>query len=196
MDQQPEMEAGVERAEGIHLTLRLVQPVDANYIYGLRNDPKYNAHLSSPPPSIEAQRAWIERYKRREASGEEYYYVIERRKDQQPCGLVRLYQIEETCFTWGSWILDANKPPKAALESAVLSLGIGFERLGKRLALIDVRRDNTRALAFYRRLGMTETGADRTDCYFEYPAERYLADRDGLVNIVRRPESSGTREKT
>ena len=162
---------------GPHLRLRLVTPRDADYIHGLRSDPTYNAHLSPVTGTAEDQRRWIEAYRAREAAGREYYYVIERLDDGRRCGLVRLYDIGADSFTWGSWVLDANKPRKAALESAVLSMGVGFDHLGKSLSHIDVRRDNHHAIAFYRRFGMEEVGHDDQNLYFHYPRARHEADR-------------------
>ena len=172
------------RVEGPSLVLRLVEPEDAAYLHGLRTDPRYNAHLSPVTGTVEDQRAWIERYKQREAAGEEAYFIIERR-DGVPCGTVRLYDIEGTRFTWGSWILDASKPPKAAVESAVLSFGHGFDALDLAEAHIDVRHENSRAIAFYRRFGMTETGTDAQNIYFTYPRCRFLADRSAHLAILR-----------
>jgi RimJ/RimL family protein N-acetyltransferase len=161
---------------GHHLVLRLIQPADANYVFGLRSDPTYNTHLSQVHGTEEDQRRWITTYKTREAAGLEFYHIIAR-KDGQACGTVRLYDIGAESFTWGSWILDAAKPPKAALESAVLSFDLGFQTLGRTKALIDVRHDNHRATAFYRRFGMTETGQDDVNLYFTYTRARFLADR-------------------
>ena len=117
--------SAVAQIEGPNLRLRLIEQSDAAYVHGLRTDARYNTHLSEVTGTAEDQRQWIERYKSREAKLEELYYVIER-KDGVRCGVVRLYDIQADCFTWGSWILDENKPRKAALESAVLSFGLGF----------------------------------------------------------------------
>jgi len=162
---------------GLRLRLRPVELSDAPYIHGLRTDSRYNLHLSAVTGTADDQRAWIERYLLREAGGCEVYFVIERLVDAQPCGAVRLYDIGAERFTWGSWILDAGKPAKAALESAVLSFGFGFEALGRTEALIDVRHENHRAAAFYRRFGMIETGQDDVNLYFTYTRARFLADR-------------------
>ncbi|OWX98813.1 GNAT family N-acetyltransferase [Thioclava sp. IC9] len=161
---------------GPRLKLRAVKSDDAGYIHALRTDSAYNAHLSAVTGTVEDQRRWIEDYKLREAEGAEYYYVAERLDDGRRCGVVRLYDIEDDHFTWGSWILDKNKPQKAALESAVLSFGIGFHALGKTMALIDVRHGNNHAAAFYRRLGMDELGRDDENFYFQYLRGRYEAD--------------------
>jgi len=169
------------RIEGVRLVLRLVEPSDAQFIHGLRTDPAYNNHLSPVTGTVEAQRAWIDAYKAREEAREEIYYVIERR-DHRPCGVVRLYEITEESFTWGSWILNADKPPKAALESALLSFSIGFETLGLMRADIDVRKENARAIHFYRRFGMVETGSDSKNLYFALTRERFLALRAALCD--------------
>lgn len=176
----------LKRVEGVQLAIRLVEPCDAAYIQGLRTDPVYSAHLSKVSGTVDDQRIWIETYKEREAKGLEYYYVIESVARGMPCGVVRLYDIREDSFTWGSWILDENKPRKAALESAVLSFGIGFDCLDRPKALIDVRRENHKALSFYRRLGMTQISADDTDIYFRYTANQYFKDQELLMDIVRR----------
>jgi RimJ/RimL family protein N-acetyltransferase len=171
------------RVEGPNLTLRLIRPEDADYVHGLRTHPAYNHHLSEVRGTAEDQRRWIEAYKAREAALRELYYVIER-KDGTRCGVVRLYGIATASFTWGSWILDHNKTPKAALESAVLIYRIGFDALGLEKAVFDVRLDNDVTLAFHRRFGATEIRRDDRDIYFVYPRDRFAADRAGYLDIL------------
>jgi RimJ/RimL family protein N-acetyltransferase len=182
--------AALSRIEGPALALRLIRPDDADYVHGLRTDPAYNQHLSKVTGGVGDQRRWIEAYKAREAEGRELYYIVERRRDGAPCGTVRLYDIGSTSFTWGSWILDRNKPRKAALESAVLSFGVGFRELGLRSARLDARAQNSRALAFYRRLGMTETARTETDVSFIYPLARFDADRFAYLTILEQEAAS------
>lgn len=167
--------SALQRIEGVQLVLRLVEPTDAEYIFGLRSNPSYNAYLSEVSGTADDQRRWIESYKERESFGIEYYFVIER-FDGVRCGVVRLYEIDADTFTWGSWILDHNKPAKAALESAVLSFGAGFGGLGRSRALLDCRLGNSRALNFYRRFGMAEVRSDKQNVYFEYPKATYETD--------------------
>lgn len=171
------------RIEGPNLTLRLITLDDAAYVHGLRSNPVYNRYLSEVRGSVEDQRAWIESYKAREARLFELYYVIER-KDHQRCGLVRLYNIGRESFTWGSWILDENKPRKAALESVVLSFGVGFDRLDCDEAVLDVRIENHHARAFYTRFGIIETRRTDQDIYFIYPKSTFKADRDGHLALL------------
>lgn len=178
-----DMMTEIERLEGCNLILRLIRQEDAEYVHGLRTEPAYNRHLSAVTGTVEDQRRWIEAYKAREEAGSEYYYVIERR-DGMRCGLVRLYDIGPDHFTWGSWILDHNKTPKAALESAVLIYDLGFEVLGLSRAALDVRRDNQRTLAFHRRFGAEETHASAQDIFFIYRRETFLRDRAAHLAIL------------
>lgn len=173
-----------DRVAGPNLILRLIRPEDAGYVHGLRTDPAYNRHLSEVRGTVEDQRAWIEACQARAADGRELYYVIEC-PDGLRCGTVRLYDIGPDSFTWGSWILDHNKPRKAALESACLVYRVGFDLLGLPQARFDVRRDNAVTLAFHRRFGAEETHETAQDAFFVYPRERFEADRVGFLQILR-----------
>lgn len=175
--------------EGVWLNLRLARPGDAAYIHGLRMDPAYNLHLSAVNGTVQDQEVWLHRYKAREAAGTEYYYVIERRSDARPCGLVRLYDIQDGQFTWGSWILDRNKTPKAALESALLIYVKGFEELGLRKSVFDVRAGNARTLAFHSRFGAVETGRDAQDVFFEYTAAQFRTDKERHMAVLSASQS-------
>lgn len=179
------IQTDTNKIEGVRLALRLAQPSDASYIYGLRIDPTYNRYLSEVTGTVQDQEDWLRRYKEREARGSEYYFVIERLADAQPCGLVRLYDIEGDQCTWGSWILDHNKTPKAALESAVLSYVFAFEHLNLSKALIDVRLNNDRSLRFQYRLGAVEIRRDDRDIFFEYSRTRFLADKEMHWTAIR-----------
>ena len=168
---------------GHRLQLRLISRDDAAYVHGLRTNPAYNAHLSPVTGTVDDQRRWIDGYRPREDAGLEYYYVIER-LDGLRCGTVRLYDIGAQSFIWGSWILDHNKPAKAALESAVLSFGAGFYHLGLAKALIDVRHANTHAAAFYHRFGAVETRQDAHNIYFELTRDSFARDRAGYFAAI------------
>jgi len=175
--------SSIARVWGPNLILRLIEPEDAAYVYSLRSNPAYSTYLSTVTGTVDDQRLWIEGYKSREAQGQEFYYVIER-KDGTRCGLVRLYDIEAENFTWGSWILDENKPRKAALESAVLIYQIGF--LGHNLdsAIFEVLNENSHTLAFHRRFGALETGHDELNTYFKYARARFEKDKMAHFSIL------------
>ncbi len=175
----------IEAVEGHQLRLRLVQPEDAAYIYDLRMNPDYNSYLSPVSGTVADQKRWIENYKTREMAGEELYYVIECLNGQR-CGVVRLYEITEESFTWGSIILDQNKPRKAALEATLQSMSVGFDILKRSVVKLEADNRNDIALAFYRRFGMSETGSDAQNTYFELTAADFNAHKDALWTAVKK----------
>ena len=175
--------SSIARVEGPNLILRLIEPEDAAYVHSLRSNPAYNTHLSTVTGTVDDQRAWIEDYKSREAQVQELYYVIER-KDGTRCGLVRLYDIDADSFTWGSWILDENKPRKAALESAILIYEVGFDGLGCDHAVFDVRNDNSYTLAFHRRLDTLGIATDELNVYFNYEQRQFVSDRPHYLKLL------------
>ena len=175
--------SSIARVEGPNLILRLIEPEDAAYVHSLRSNPAYSTHLSTVTGTVDDQRTWIEGYKSREAQGQEFYYVIER-KDGTRCGLVRLYDIEAESFTWGSWILDENKPRKAALESAILIYEVGFDGLGCDHTVFDVRNDNSYTLAFHRRLDARGIATDELNVYFNYEQRQFDSDRPHYLKLL------------
>lgn len=158
---------------GYNLTLRLVHEDDAAYIWDLRCNPRYNAHLSQVSGTVDDQKAWITRYRDREAAGLEYYFVIFRNSDNMRCGTVRIYDIHDGQFTWGSWILDANKSRKAALDSAIQVYKFGFDVLGLDQSVFDVRKQNDHTLRFHDRFGSIRTGEDNDNIYYKLPKRNF-----------------------
>lgn len=145
--------------------LRLVEPHDAAFIWGIRLDENYNAYLSKISGEIDDQRKWIESYKKEEALNKQFYFIIER-LDGIPCGTVRVYDIWPESFRWGSWVLNKNKTKYAALESAFLVYRFGFEVLGLQKARWEVMKDNP-SIKFHDRMGATRVAEDETHYHFE-----------------------------
>lgn len=174
------------RSETIHL--RPVRSEDAEYIFSLRTDERYNQHLSPPPNSTAEQAAWISHYLAREQRGSEYYFVIWNNKGCR-CGTVRLYDMRQNSFCWGSWILDSNKTRYAAIESALLVYRIGFDFLGFAQSHFDVRIDNTNVIKFHKRMGAQITNKDTENVFMILPQAAFVAHKEKLVQLVRRRRS-------
>jgi len=118
---------------------KLVSLNDAEFILSLRLDENKNKHLSSVANNLNAQKEWIESYKKREENNLEYYYIIV--IGEEKLGTVRLYDFKGDSFSWGSWILKKGVPPYAAIESALLVYEIAFYKLGFKCSHFDVRKD-------------------------------------------------------
>jgi RimJ/RimL family protein N-acetyltransferase len=148
------------------ICIRYVEEGDAEFILKLRLDERYNQFLSSVNPDVQAQREWIRKYKVDEANGSQFYFIIER-LDSVPCGTVRIYDITEDSFCWGSWILNEDKTRYSAIESAFLIYQYGFDVLGFDQSHFDVRKDNQKVISFHEKMGAIKTHETDIDCFFK-----------------------------
>lgn len=158
------------------IRLRLVEETDAAFILELRLDEKYNQFLSSVNPDLQSQKNWINMYKQDEQAGKQFYFIIER-LDGTPCGTVRVYDLQEESFCWGSWILNENKTRYAAVESALLVYKFGFEKLGYNKCHFDVMKGNERVISFHERFGAVKIAEDSLNSYFNISKEAVEASK-------------------
>lgn len=147
------------------IRLRFAEPSDAAFILSLRLDPSINRYLSEVEDNEMKQREWLLKYKKREVEGSEFYFIIER-SDKTKCGTVRIYDLQEESFSWGSWILNEDKTRYAAVESALLVYEWGFEKLGYTQSHFEVMKGNTGVIKFHQRMGAELVGEDAINFYF------------------------------
>lgn len=166
--------------------LRFAQPSDAQFIHALRMDEKYNKHLSKVDADVKNQEKWLIEYKKREALGQEYYYIIHRKSDSIPIGTVRVYDFlkNENSFCWGSWILNENKTKYAALECTVLIYDFAFGKLGFDRCHMDMRKDNLKIIEYHKRLGVKIIGETKLDLLGHYYHKDYLKVRDNILKTI------------
>ncbi|WP_313451108.1 GNAT family N-acetyltransferase [Pseudomonas rhodesiae] len=163
--------------------LRLIEEQDAEFVLKLRLDDRYNQFLSSVNPSVEAQQEWIKKYKSDESEGIQYYFIIER-IDGTPCGTVRIYDLRDNSFCWGSWILNEDKTRYAALESAFLVYQFAFEHLNFIKSHFDVRKGNDRVISFHEKMGAVKTGETELNLLFEITKEAVAQTKARLMSRI------------
>lgn len=156
--------ADMKRLAGKHVSLRLVEIDDAEFIVRLRSNERSRRFLSETSTSVEAQRRWISAYKLREAQGEEFYYVIEL-PDGRPVGLIRIYDLTPEFFSGGSWIIEAGHPHHIAVETVVLLYDLCFDQLGYRQVLLQVVKENRSVIKFHQRFGAVLDREDEGHVY-------------------------------
>ena len=152
------------------INMRLVEEKDAEFILSLRLDDTYNKYLSKVNADVDAQREWIKKYKKDESKNNQFYFIIER-KDGTPCGTVRVYDMTEESFCWGSWILNENKTRFAAIESAIMVYDFGFNTLNYRKSHFEVIKNNSKVVSFHKKFGAIQVGEDNVNYYFEISRE-------------------------
>jgi len=158
--------------QGKNTNLRLVEIDDAEFILNLRLDQTKSRYISKVENDLSKQINWLKEYKKREQAKTEYYFIIENKNDEK-CGVLRLYDFIADSFCWGSWILKENSPSYMAIESALLVYEFAFYNLKFNKSHFDVRIKNEKVVAFHTRLGATVTGSDELNYYFNYTKESY-----------------------
>ncbi|SFM42016.1 GNAT family N-acetyltransferase [Marinobacter zhejiangensis] len=172
------------KLESKNIRLRLVNEDDADFILKLRLDERYNRFLSAVNPDIAAQKQWIRQYQADESAGLQYYFIIER-IDGVRCGTIRVYDLREDSFCWGSWILNEDKTKYSAVESAFLVYKFGFEELGFKKSHFDVMKGNDKVISFHKRMGATEIGEDEDNYYFEITQSSVEVAKERLKGKLR-----------
>ncbi len=162
------------------VSLRLIESSDADFVLKLRLDDRYNQFLSSVSSDVSAQREWIQRYKSDEAKGTQFYFIIER-NDGKPCGTIRIYDLRQDSFCWGSWILNEDKTRYAALESAFLIYEFGFDSLGFKKSHFEVMKGNEKVISFHKKMGAVQVGEDAENFYFEISKESVEFNKSALM---------------
>ncbi len=162
--------------EGKHIRLRTVEVEDAIFVYQLRTDRQRTEHLSCITGTVDDQKAWIGEYKKREAKGGEYYFVIES-KEGKAQGLVRLYDFQGNSFSWGSWLIQTDAPVYTAIESAMLVYEFAFYSLGFENSHFQVRKGNKKVIAFHKRFGAVIDSENDGEYCFNMTKESYVSRR-------------------
>jgi len=112
--------------EGEAYRLRPIGDGDADFIVSLRSHDVRARYLNRISMSVESQRQWLSEYYER---GNDYYFVVEKKKDNTPEGLISLYDVNASLSQaeWGRWIVAPAS--MAALESVMLLMDFAFTRL-------------------------------------------------------------------
>jgi RimJ/RimL family protein N-acetyltransferase len=158
---------------GKSIFFREVAVNDAEFIVDLRTNPEKNKYLSITSSDIEKQRGFIASYLNNQF---DFYFLICDWQSKK-LGTIRIYDIKENSFCWGSWILSQDATNTAAIESALLIYDFGFYALHYSKSHFDVRKENQRVVDFHKRFGARLVGEDSLNYYFEYDVDDYLRTR-------------------
>ncbi len=160
--------------------LREITVDDAAFVHKLRTDPEKGRYLSETTGGVKQQEAYIASCLKQE---NDFYFII-CDWEKRALGTVRIYDIRQDSFCWGSWILSNERPKWAALESALLIYDFAFFSLHYRQSHFDVRKENERVVNFHKRLGARIVRTDDKNIYFNYSREEYLAEREKYTRYL------------
>lgn len=140
------------RLDGYAFRLRPIGDADAQFAIDLRTDPELTRFIHGTSPHVSDQLAWLAKYYERPG---DYYFVLERRRDARPEGLIAIYDVDESSSAgeWGRWIM--RRGSLAATESAWLIYRCAFERLGMSRLYCRTVADNLKVVSFHDSCGIT-----------------------------------------
>ncbi|MDM3574833.1 butyryltransferase [Proteus mirabilis] len=165
------------------IKLRFVNENDASFILSLRTNNTYNQYLSPVKNDIHQQKKWIKQYKTREKNNQEFYFIIEK-LDSTPCGTVRIYDIQDNSFSWGSWILNENKTRTAAIESALLVYIFGFNKKFFHHCHFEVMKENKKVISFHEKFNAKRIGEDELHYFYEIKPEDIIDIKNKFINFI------------
>lgn len=146
---------------GLHV--RLVREEDAEFIVRLRTDSKLGLYIHSTSSDVYKQVDWIKEYKKRETAGTEYYFIFSRHGDN--IGLARLYNIQEDCFTSGSW-LSCSTEVGVGVLCDIISREVAFDLYPSSINYYDVRKENIKVIRYHQSYHPTLYTEDEENVYF------------------------------
>ena len=151
------------------MNLREVRMDDAAFILSLRCDPKKSRFLHETENNLEKQIAYLEHYF---TLDNEWYFIIENKK-YEPLGTSRIYNIQGTQYTPGSWLMKDGASPEETLEGSLLACQFAFEVLGFERDVFDVRKANTQVVRYHKMRGARIVAENDIDYLFELTKESY-----------------------
>lgn len=148
-----------EKIIGNNLIFRDANEDDATFILKLRTDSKKSKYISKTSSELVDQQLWLRKYK---SDYDQIYFIILNLQNEK-IGTVRLYDVINSSFCWGSWILKDGVQSSFAIESALLvyhfGLSLGFDR-----AHFSVNKNNSSVWRFHERFGAIKI-AENSDSF-------------------------------
>lgn len=161
---------------------RLVEEEDYEFIFLLRNDKERGRHLSRTQEDAESQRVWIKNYKLRERSGDEFYFIALNPGNSERMGVFRLYNFTNVYFGTGSWLYKPglkNQP----IFGNIVGKEIGFDILQYDTCRFDVRKGNSKILAYHKLFNPIQVAEDNLNFYFELSKTSFDETKHKLLKL-------------
>ena len=155
---------------GLHV--RLVQEDDAEFILSLRTNEKLARFINATSADVSQQIEWTRIYKKREASGTDYYFVFEKPQGT-PVGVCRIYDVEPGRFTTGSWLFSPSAPVGASILADIITREIAWELWPDAVQFFDVKKDNTTVNKYHTTFRAKIIRETEDDCFYSCSRENF-----------------------
>lgn len=163
------------------LNVRLVTVEDAEFVASLRNNTHLSRHIHQVETGVDVQKEWIAKYKIREQAGQELYFIF-LDKDVK-VGLYRIYEINDTSVTIGSWVFSSESKTKDSIKADIIIKDFVFENFPGRRLLFDVRKQNKSVNKYHRKYSPVVLYETELDYFYELPYLNYKEARNNLIGL-------------
>ena len=156
----------LSQVSSLNLELKLISEEDAKFVLDLRRDPKKSIYISETSSKLSDQVDFIKNISKNPS--EKYFIVSDKARNK--IGTIRIYNLGQDFFTWGSWVFRDGIPIMYAIEAALIIYKISLKyELGR--AVFDVRKENISVLNFHANFGAKKLGEDNLNVFFEVTPE-------------------------
>jgi len=164
---------------------RLVETEDAEFIVSLRTNPKLARFLSPTSNDINAQVAWLKKYKLREEKGEEFYIICLDQDKKTKQGLSRIYNINDNNYEIGSWLFSNTAKQGRAILCDLFTRSIAFEQFNMEKCVFEVRKENKSVLRYHEKFNPKKVREDDLNYYYELDYNNFVVQRDKLLKTLK-----------
>ncbi len=163
--------------------IRLVDEKDAEFIFMLRTDPVLSRFLSKTQGNVNDQKKWIFDYKKREARGEEFYFICIDSQTGERHGLNRIYNFNNDIFELGSWIYRPTLDISKSILGDIAVREIAFEILEFNSCFFEVRKGNKSVIKYHKGYSPELKSEDEYKYYFKLSRESFNIHKQKYLEI-------------
>jgi len=162
---------------------RFVEKEDAAFILKLRTDSKLGRYLSATVNNVKKQEEWIEKYKEREHSKQEFYFLFENKEIK--FGVSRIYNLDAVSFEAGSWLFSQKSPEGVSILADLFTRDFVFNNIpSMEFCRFEVRKENKPVVNYHKRFNPELFNEDNLNFYFRLNRDNYFKFREQLLSLL------------
>ncbi len=155
----------------------MVEETDADFIILLRTDTSKSKFISPTDSDVNKQKEWIRKYKEREKSGDEYYFIAID-ENEEKFATYRIYNKMNDSIEIGSFV---SKPfyniPINVIKVDVILKEFVFTSLGYDQLNFEVRKENKSVVSYHKKFHPYLEKEDDLNFYFVLAKENFLVNK-------------------
>ena len=134
---------------GQYVTLRCIEPSDAEFTLAIRNNEELTKYIPKVKGTIETQRKWIENQRNKKG---DYFFMIQK-TDGSPAGTISFYDVDLSVGVCelGRYISLGNALEN--VEAAVMLVDYIFQEAGLKKIILHSDEKNKKIMNFWIKMG-------------------------------------------